>query len=106
MRLNLLQFDVDVLAPAINDYANLSSRISESFENLQGSLCTANSGDIHRHDQQNVIRQVERSNGDRIERVRQVKNEVFMSPTHNMKKFGHVLDSNIFSFVCFQRRCQ
>src|ERR1700752_3346213 len=103
MCLNFLQFNIDALAPSINNYANLSARISQSFEDFQSPLGTTYARYVQGHDQQNDIHRIEGSNCDRIESMRQIENQAFVSPGHQMKNFRYVLSCNVICFMCFKR---
>src|SRR6185503_12508566 len=106
MGLNFLSLHVDVLAPAINDDTDLAAGITKSLKDFQGPLGTANSRNVQRHHQQNVIGYIKCSNCHGIESMRQVENKAFISPAHQVKNFSHVLTRDVVSLVCFKRCCK
>src|ERR1044071_241487 len=77
--LDLLQRHIVVLAESINYDVDLSLWIIETLEHFQRTLGASNTRDVECQDQQNVVRKIKTGDSYRIECVRQIKNDVFVT---------------------------
>src|SRR5215212_6549741 len=81
MRLNFLQLDVAVLAPAIHNDMNFAAGVIEPIKNLQRPFGAANARDIQGKNQENIISQIECRHCHWIKAVLEIDNNVFISLT-------------------------
>src|SRR5262245_58847241 len=74
--LHLAQIEIDLFAPAIHNDAHFLTRVTESIEDLECALCTANRGNVECQDQDDLVRLVERGERDGVERVLRIEYDV------------------------------
>ena len=71
-----MKVEVDLFAPAIHHDAHFLTRVTESIEDLECALGTANGGDVECQDQDDLVRLVERGQRDGVERVLRIEYDV------------------------------
>ena len=84
MRLDLLQLDINILAPAVNDDVDLPARIAQTIKHLKRAFGAADAGNVERQEQQDVVGQIQSGDRHRVEGVLQVQSDAVIPLAQEM----------------------
>ena len=85
---------------------DLGARIAQPIQYLQSALGAADAGDIERHDQQDIVGQVESRDRNRIKSIRQIKHDALKPAAQYMKDLSYAFGFDLVCFMRFERRRQ
>src|SRR6266850_7060935 len=99
--LDLLQVQIDLLTPAVYDNAHFLARITKAIEDFECALRAANSGNVERQDQNDLVRLVQSRQRNRIKRVLWIENNELVRLAQALQHFEDVFGFDFVSGIDF-----